>query len=406
MGGGGQELTEAEADRRLRQALVELALGAAVAAILAVVVEQRLGSPTPRSAPGLALIVLLGCWLIVSITWVPVGVDRAGRVQSLNGVNALLFPAALLLPPAAFLPVAALSLAPQLTSMGGAKATGNASIRIIVVSSTAATFTVVNDGPGQSSAQSWLDWRTITALVCAATVMLLTESVAIARTLHTTEAMTSADLPLIDPVGLMSDSLDVAIGALICVLHGTPLALILLLPLFVGNYYALQAHAANLGGLRDPKTGLLTLAAFHDLAGAEIARVRRTREPAALMMMDLDGLKQVNATHGHLAGDLFIRAMGQLLESTLRTEDLVARFGGDEFCVLLVGLDQAHVEATAERIRSNAHDTRVPGVGIPLAVSIGITPVSGQDDIDAAISRADSGLRAAKREGKDRIHIV
>jgi len=63
---------------------------------------------------------------------------------------------------------------------------------------------------------------------------------------------------------------------------------------------------------------LLTLAAFHDLAGTEIARVRRTREPAALMMLDLDGLKQVNATHGHLAGDLFIRAMGQLLESTLR----------------------------------------------------------------------------------------
>ena len=221
-GGGGQELTKSEADRRLRRALVELALGAAVAAILAVVVEQRLGSPTPRSAPALALILLLGCWLIVSITWVPVGVDRAGRVQSLNGVNALLFPAALLLPPAAFLPVAALSLAPQLTNMGAAKATGNASIRIIVVSATAATFTVVNDGPGQSSAQSWLDWRTITALVCAATVMLLTESVAIARTLHTTEAMTSADLPLIDPVGLMSDSLDVAIGALICVLHGTP----------------------------------------------------------------------------------------------------------------------------------------------------------------------------------------
>ena len=204
----------------------------------------------------------------------------------------------------------------------------------------------------------------------------------------------------------MRDSLDVATGALICVLHGTPLALILLAPLFVGQYYALQAHATNLGGFRDPKTGLLTLAAFHDLAGAEIARVRRTQEPAALMMMDLDGLKQVNTAHGHLAGDGFIQAMAQLLESTLRAEDLIARFGGDEFCVLLLGLDQDHVEATAERIRVTAHSTFVPGVGIPLAVSIGITPVTGEDDIDAAISRADSGLRAAKRAGKDRIHIV
>ena len=399
-------MAEAEARRRLRRALAELALGATAAAILAVVVEQRLGSPTPRSTPVLALIALLGCWLIDSITWVPVGVDRAGRVQSLNGVNALLFPAALLLPPAAFLPLAALSLAPQLRRMSVVKATGNAAIRIIVMSATAATFTVVNHGPAQTSAQSWLDWRTITALVCAATVMLLTESVAVVRTVHTTEAMTSADLPLIDPVELMSDSLDVATGALICVLHGTPPALILLAPLFVGHHYALQAHATNLGGFRDPKTGLLTLAAFHDLAGSEIARVRRTQEPAALMMMDLDGLKQVNTTHGHLAGDRFIQAMAQLLESTLRAEDLVARFGGDEFCVLLLGLDQDHAEATAERIRVTAHGTFVPGVGIPLAVSIGITPVTSEDDIDTAISRADSGLRAAKRAGKDRVHIV
>ena len=188
--------------------------------------------------------------------------DRAGRVQSLNGVNALLFPVAVLLPPVAFLPLAALSLAPHLASMGVVKATGNAGIRIIVMSATAATFTVVNHGPAQTSAQSWLDGRTITALVCAGAVMLLTQSVAMVRTVHTTEAMTSADLPLIDPAELMSDSLDVATGALICVLHGTPLALILLVPLFVGQYYALQAHATNLGGFRDPKTGLLDLGRF------------------------------------------------------------------------------------------------------------------------------------------------
>ena len=60
--------------------------------------------------------------------------------------------------------------------MSVVKATGDAGIRIIVMSATAATFTVVNHGPAQTSAQSWLDWRTLTALVCAATVMLLTES--------------------------------------------------------------------------------------------------------------------------------------------------------------------------------------------------------------------------------------
>ena len=406
MSGGGHQPGETESRRRVRRALAELALGATAAAVLAVVVEQRFGSPTPRSLPALALLALFGCWLIDSVTWVPVGVDRAGRVQSLNGVNALLFPAALLLPPVAFLPLAVLSLAPQLRRMGTVKVAGNAGIRIIVMSATAATFTVVNNGPAQSSAQSWLDGRTLAALVCAGAVMLMTESVALARIVHITEELSSADLPLIEPAQLMRDSLDVATGALICVLHGTPLALILLAPLFVGQYYALQAHATNLGGFRDPKTGLLTLAAFHDLAGAEIARVRRTHEPAALMMMDLDGLKQVNTAHGHLAGDRFIQAMAQLLESTLRAEDLIARFGGDEFCVLLLGLDQDHVEATAERIRVSAHSTFVPGVEIPPAVSIGITPVTGEDDIDAAISRADSGLRAAKRAGKDRIRIV
>ena len=66
-GGSGPQLAEAEAGRRVRRALAELAVGATAAAILAAVVEQRLGSPTPRSTPALALILLLGCWLIVSI---------------------------------------------------------------------------------------------------------------------------------------------------------------------------------------------------------------------------------------------------------------------------------------------------------------------------------------------------
>ena len=175
----------------------------------------------------------------------------------------------------------------------------------------------------------------------------------------------------------------------------------------MGHHYALQAHAANLGGFREPKTGLLTLAAFHrQPAGAEIARIRRTHEPAALMMMDLDGLKQVNTTHGHLAGDQFVLAMGQLLEATLRAKGLRRPVRRGRVLRAALGLDQDHVEATAERIRVAAHGTFVPGVGIPLAVSIGITPVTGEDDIDTAISRADRGLRAAERDGKDRIHIV
>lgn len=402
----GQQAAQSEAARRLRRALVELALATVAIAALAVVVEQRLGSPEPINTPLLALIALLGCWLIETITKVPVGVDRAGRVQFLSGVNALLFPSALLLPPVAYIPVAVLSLVPQVSRLGAVKAAGNAAIRILALSASAATFTLVNQGPAQASAESWLDWRTVASLLCAATVMLLAESVAVVRTVHTAEAMTSDDVPLINPTDLMSDSLDVATGALICVLHGTPVALVLLAPLFVGQYYALQAHAATLGGFRDPKTGLLTLTAFHDMAGTEIARIRRTGEPATLMMMDLDGLKQVNTTHGHLAGDRFIQAMAQVLESAVRQEDLVARFGGDEYCVLLLGLDEDDVEVMAERVRLATHNTVIPGIGVPLSVSIGVTPVTADDDIDAAIDRADQGLRTAKREGKDRIRVV
>jgi hypothetical protein len=92
-----------------------------------------------------------------------------------------------------------------------------------------------------------------------------------------------------------------------------------------------------------------------------MARAARTDPPVAALMMDLDGLKEVNRTLGHLAGDRGIAAVGQLLQSVCRREDLVCRFGGDEFCLLLPGVSLEQAALVAERIRFTAQETVVAG---------------------------------------------
>ena len=134
--------------------------------------------------------------------------------------------------------------------------------------------------------------------------------------------------------------------------------------------------------------------------------MRRSGGPASVLMIDLDGLKAVNTTYGHLAGDAYIRAMGGVLTRTLRAEDLVSRFGGDEFCVLLPGVRLDGACLVADRIRAESAATSVTRAGRPLAVSIGVTEVGPADSIDSVISRADLGLLAAKGRGRDRVVAV
>jgi len=156
---------------------------------------------------------------------------------------------------------------------------------------------------------------------------------------------------------------------------------------------------------RDPLTGCVNRRGFDKLAVREVARSDRFGQPLAVLVLDIDHFKQVNDTYGHAAGDLVLAMIGASARTVLRETDVVARFGGEEFVVLLTDADEATAMAAAERLRLAIAAGSVPTIKGELRVtaSIGVAEVDPSAlDIDAALRLADERLYAAKRAGRNR----
>lgn len=160
--------------------------------------------------------------------------------------------------------------------------------------------------------------------------------------------------------------------------------------------------------LRDALTGLANRRHFRAVLEREIDRVARTGESALLLVVDIDHFKHVNDTHGHAAGDLVIQAVGQRLAECVRPMDTVARFGGEEFAMVLPNCQPAYGEAVAERIRRTIEGRaiRLPsGQDIHVTVSIGgaFAPQWVRSSAALWTERADLQLYCAKTEGRNRV---
>lgn len=159
----------------------------------------------------------------------------------------------------------------------------------------------------------------------------------------------------------------------------------------------------------DPLTGLLNRRAFLEAAERELAVARRYGRKLALVVADIDHFKSVNDRYGHAAGDVAIREVAARLLQAARDTDLVARFGGEEFVVLLMESDVAAGTAYAERVRGMMMNTRIPidgGNDISLTISLGCTVLDATDhDVQDAIDRADGALYKAKSAGRNRVRI-
>ena len=166
-------------------------------------------------------------------------------------------------------------------------------------------------------------------------------------------------------------------------------------------------EAAQKLALIDPLTGAFNRRTFLELAEKEIARTRRARGSLSLVMLDLDHFKQINDRNGHLAGDEVLKGVVAIVLTCLRKEDLLVRYGGEEFCMLLpnVAIDRAAV--MAERIREAVEVARFSfnGRTLSVTISIGVTTLStdGKEDVDVLVSRADEALYAAKKSGRNRV---
>lgn len=165
--------------------------------------------------------------------------------------------------------------------------------------------------------------------------------------------------------------------------------------------YLLQYRAAT----RDFLTGLYNRREAMTLAGAELARTSRRHGSLCMLMLDIDHFKKVNDTYGHDGGDEVLKFFAQLLIRTIRQQDLAARFGGEEFLILLPDTEISGARLMAERVIQTLHTLSLDYATsrIKVTCSLGVTAWRGADDtFQDMLIRADSLLYQAKQQGRDR----
>jgi diguanylate cyclase (GGDEF)-like protein len=175
--------------------------------------------------------------------------------------------------------------------------------------------------------------------------------------------------------------------------------------------FALQAHQDTLRGMMhqleelaatDELTGLCNRRHFLRLAGHELQGLRSGRQHG-LALLDLDHFKRINDVHGHAAGDRVLQTFAAVARACLRDGDVIARYGGEEFVLLLPNTEADQFTACCERLREAFSRAEPLGVKVEcLSVSIGMTLLSQNDDLDEALQRADQALYQAKRDGRNR----
>ncbi|HEX5873387.1 MAG TPA: diguanylate cyclase [Pyrinomonadaceae bacterium] len=156
----------------------------------------------------------------------------------------------------------------------------------------------------------------------------------------------------------------------------------------------------------DSLTGLANRRRFRVALSREVERWRRYRVPCALLMLDIDHLKPINDRFGHPVGDMVIRQIAQTLREVSRDNDTAARLGGEEFGLLLAGVDLQRAVAAAERLRVVLGGKRVEGVG-SVTVSIGVAGCPENATSERMLySASDDALYVSKNAGRDRVSVA
>jgi len=247
----------------------------------------------------------------------------------------------------------------------------------------------------------------LTAVACAV-VFAVVNSFTVAVAAHLAEPEASIKKMLWDRETLLLDLTETCVGVLVavtCVL--SYLLLLVALPPVILLQRSLIHQQLAAAARTDPKTGLLNATAWQREADAEVTRALRVGTPLALLLVDVDHFKRVNDNHGHLIGDEVLRALAGELRQQVRESDVVGRFGGEEFTVLLPRTDDVGAYGIAERLRASAARLSVSAdARIRVTVSIGVA-VLGQhgNDLFELLAAADVALYKAKDAGRDQVRV-
>jgi diguanylate cyclase (GGDEF)-like protein len=191
-----------------------------------------------------------------------------------------------------------------------------------------------------------------------------------------------------------------------------PILVIFVFPPLIMLHRNVLIKQLEVAAATDEKTGLFNAFGWRDLASRELARAARSPSGCGGLMVDLDHFKRVNDSHGHLAGDSVLKAVGTLLRAEVRDYDVVGRFGGEEFAVLLPDITEHHAIAIAERIRKavtelevdvQIEDHQVARVtGLSVSIGVAVCADSGTV-VDRLLLAADTALYKAKSDGRNMV---
>jgi len=165
---------------------------------------------------------------------------------------------------------------------------------------------------------------------------------------------------------------------------------------------------------RDPLTGIYNRRFFDERLCQELDRLRRSSYGnIALMFLDLDYFKQLNDSHGHIAGDKVLRNVARAIHSKLRSYDVLARYGGDEFIAILTGFQNDAIQAIAKRVLTAVEncnltetDSDIESAQVGISIGIAIAQAGSEIDDKSLIKCADQALYTAKQDGRGKIHIT
>lgn len=157
---------------------------------------------------------------------------------------------------------------------------------------------------------------------------------------------------------------------------------------------------------RDSLTGLLTRREMLRLAERERDKAVRSGRPLSAILVDIDRFKHINDSRGHGVGDLAIQALARTMGATLRSYDVICRYGGEEFLAIAPEMDLDQALLSAERLRQAIESQEIPvegGEPVRLTISAGVARMDADESIESLISRADAALYAAKQAGRNRV---
>lgn len=162
--------------------------------------------------------------------------------------------------------------------------------------------------------------------------------------------------------------------------------------------------------IRDPLTGLFNRRYLEETLEREVYRATRSGAPVGIIMLDVDYFKRVNDTFGHEAGDAVLQAVGQLLRTHVRAEDIPCRYGGEEFTLILPGASVEVAAQRAEALRAKAEGLQVSAAGQPLgdirlSLGVAVLPVHGATGL-GVLQAADAALYQAKHAGRNRVVVA